>query len=185
MRTTLRIVAVLSFASVAALAACSKNKKPPVEIPEDTTTTAPTEPTKTEAPAEPTPVSPNLSLSGDLAKLCNISANSEIPPNFAYDQTELLPEDRKVLEQVATCLTTGPLKGRGVNLVGRADPRGTEEYNMGLGARRAQSVSDYLHKLGVTSPQLAETTRGDLEATGTDEAGWQKDRRVDLELRAE
>src|SRR5688572_17910907 len=185
MRTTHRIVAVLSLVSVAALAACSKNKKQPVENQEDTSTTAPTETTTTEAPPEQTPVSPNLSLSGDLAKLCEISANSEIPPNFAYDQTELLPEDRKVLEQVATCLTTGPGKGRGLNLVGRADPRGTEEYNMGLGARRAQSVSDYLHKLGVTSPQLAETTRGDLEATGTDEAGWQKDRRVDLELRAE
>jgi peptidoglycan-associated lipoprotein len=173
-----------TLASFAALAACSKKQNTKVEEPDDTTEVADTTPIKTEgAPVDNTPVSPNLSISSDLAAACNITKNADIPPNFAYDQVELLPEDRAVLEQIATCLTSGPLKGRALTLVGRADPRGTEEYNLGLGARRAQSVSDYLHKLGVTSPQLAETTKGDLEASGSDESGWQKDRRVDLELR--
>jgi peptidoglycan-associated lipoprotein len=175
-------VHIIAVLILAALGACG-SKKPKVEppTPDDT---AKVEDKPTAAPAaEPTPVSPNLSLSADLATRCGIKASSEVPPNFDYNRVELLPEDRVVLEQIATCLTSGPLKGQGLNLIGRADPRGTEEYNLGLGARRAQTVSDYLHKLGVTSPQLAETTRGDLEATGTDEPGWQKDRRVDLELR--
>jgi peptidoglycan-associated lipoprotein len=77
---------------------------------------------------------------------------------------------------------TGALKGKAVSLVGRADPRGTEEYNLGLGSRRASSVSTYLERLGVGQPQLAVTTRGALDATGTDESGWQKDRRVDIML---
>jgi peptidoglycan-associated lipoprotein len=167
---------------VTALAGCSKKPTTKIADPDDSADVATKPPAETAA-AAPTPVSPNLSRSGDLASRCAIKTNTEVPPNFAYDQVELLPEDRAVLEQVATCLTTGPLKGHGLNLVGRADPRGTEEYNLGLGARRAQTVSDYLHKLGVTSPQLAETTKGALEASGTDEQGWQKDRRVDLELR--
>ena len=77
---------------------------------------------------------------------------------------------------------SGPLKGKAVSLIGRADPRGTEEYNMGLGSRRASSVGKYLEHLGVGEPQLAVTTRGALDATGTDEASWANDRRVDVQL---
>lgn len=176
---------LITLVVAVALAAACGSKKPKVDQPDDTTETTTDKPvatTPTET-AESTPVSPNISVSKDLAERCGLKANTEVPPNFAYDQVELLPEDRAVLEQIATCLTTGALAGKGLNLIGRADPRGTQEYNLGLGARRAQSVSNYLQKLGVTSPQLAETTKGDLEATGTDEESWAKDRRVDLELR--
>jgi len=70
-----------------------------------------------------------------------------------------------------------------VSLIGRADARGTEEYNLGLGSRRAHTVGQYLGRLGVGEPQLAVTTRGALEATGNDEAGWAQDRRVDVQLK--
>jgi peptidoglycan-associated lipoprotein len=128
-------------------------------------------------------VSPSLSLSGDLVKLCGITPAATANPTFDYDKEELSPEDRNVLDQLATCLTSGPLKGKAVALVGRADPRGTEEYNLGLGSRRASTVNTYLVRLGVTQPQLAVSTRGALDATGTDESGWQKDRRVDVMLK--
>jgi peptidoglycan-associated lipoprotein len=127
-------------------------------------------------------VSPTLALSGDIVKMCGIKASETANPNFDYDKDELAPEDRAVLDQLAQCLTTGALKGRAVSLVGRADPRGTEEYNLGLGSRRASSVSSYLTRLGVGEPQLAVNTRGSLDATGSDEAGWAKDRRVDITL---
>jgi peptidoglycan-associated lipoprotein len=128
-------------------------------------------------------VSPTLALSGDIVQLCGITAKTTTAsPTFDYDKDELHPEDRAVLDQLATCLMSGALKGRSVSLVGRADPRGTEEYNLGLGSRRATSVSTYLQRLGVGQPQLAVTTRGALDATGTDEAGWAQDRRVDITL---
>src|SRR5262249_56575406 len=92
-------------------------------------------------------------------------------------------EGPAVLDQLATCLTTGALKGKAVALIGRADPRGTEEYNLGLGSRRAASVSQYLGRLGVGQPQMSVSTRGALEATGTDEAGWRNDRRVGVQLK--
>ena len=130
-----------------------------------------------------TKVSPGLAISGDLAAMCNIKASGDANPKFDYDKDELTTEDRAVLDQLAACLTSGPAKGKAVSLIGRADPRGTEEYNLGLGSRRAASVSQYLGRLGVAEPQMSVSTRGALEATGTDEAGWKNDRRVDVQLR--
>jgi peptidoglycan-associated lipoprotein len=136
-----------------------------------------------ETTSRPVAASPNLAVTSDLARRCALHFNSAPrAPKFDFDRFELLPEDRDVLDQVGTCLTTGPLRGRTVQLVGRADPRGTEEYNLGLGTRRAESVLEYLQHLGVSPGQLSQTTRGALDATGTDEAGWREDRRVDLRL---
>ncbi|HEU4735151.1 MAG TPA: OmpA family protein [Kofleriaceae bacterium] len=146
----------------------------------------PTEPTassKTEdpPPAE-VPASHNIAVSMDIAEACNITAGENITPRFQYDRDELQSDDRQVLETIAKCLTDGALKGRTVNLVGRADPRGTEEYNLALGSRRSNAVSDYMEKQGTSPSQLVETTRGSIDATGRNEAGWSKDRRVDIVL---
>jgi len=133
-----------------------------------------------------TKVSPGLAVSKDLVELCGIKPTTTTTgsnPKFEYDKDELTSDDRAVLDQLATCLTSGALKGKAVALIGRADPRGTEEYNLGLGSRRAHSVSQYLGRLGVGEPQMAVTTRGALDATGTDEAGWRDDRRVDVQLK--
>ncbi len=164
--------------------ACSKAAK-------KQTTTAPVQ-TASRAVVEPPAVttksavsaSSNIGVSDDLVKQCRLSLSShDQAPKFEFDQFQLLAEDRDVLEQVAQCLTQGPLRGKQVQLVGRADPRGTDEYNLGLGTRRAASVSGYLRLLGVPSQQLQPSTRGDLDATGADESGWRTDRRVDLELK--
>ena len=108
--------------------------------------------------------------------------NADPAPRFDFDDAELLPQDRDVLEQIARCVTTGPLKGRKLALVGRADPRGETEYNMVLGDRRADSVRDYLTRLGVSSGALSQTSRGELDSEGVDETTWKRDRRVDIAL---
>jgi peptidoglycan-associated lipoprotein len=131
------------------------------------------------------PVSPSLAVSPDIATACGIKAPATPTPTFDYDKDELTSEDRTVLDTLATCLATGALKGKTVALIGRADPRGTDEYNLGLGSRRAYTVGRYLGRLGVTPAQLAVTTRGAIDATGTDEAGWKQDRRVDIQLATE
>jgi peptidoglycan-associated lipoprotein len=176
MRRSLALVAIaIPFAL-----ACSQKKA--------ATTVAKTppaaEPEAVEPPPKPTtPASPNIAVDKDLGKECALHfANQQQAPKFDFDEFKLLPEDRDVLDQVATCITSGPLKGRKVKLVGRADPRGTEEYNLALGDRRASSVVDYLKHLGVANNQVATTTRGDLDARGRDEAGWRVDRRVDIQL---
>jgi peptidoglycan-associated lipoprotein len=129
------------------------------------------------------PASPSLHVSEDLARACKLQLNDiASTPKFDFDKSDLLPADHDVLAKIAECLTTGPLKGQNVRLVGRADARGEAQYNMALGARRASSVGDYLARLGVDKKQLETTSRGELDAVGTDEAGWQTDRRVDIVL---
>lgn len=129
-------------------------------------------------------VSHTLALSSDIIQLCGIKATpSGASPKFAFDRADLSDDDHNVLQQLATCMRSGPLQGKRVELIGRADRRGTEEYNLALGSKRAGSVGSYLESLGVSGSFLAQTSRGALDATGTDEAGWANDRRVDIMLK--
>lgn len=133
----------------------------------------------------PTVDTVGLSVSNAIAKACGIAARADgkqVAPSFEYDSAALAEEDRALLAQVAKCLTEGALKGRNVNLVGRADPRGEGEYNMTLGGSRADTVKRYMVDLGVGREHMLGTSRGEMDATGTNEAGWAHDRRVDVEL---
>jgi peptidoglycan-associated lipoprotein len=160
--------------------ACSHEEARPAVV----STTSNVVPQVALAPASPGKLNSTIYLSDRLRAACNIATIETVKetPKFDFDKSAILPEDRDVLAQVAQCLTTGPLKGRSVRLVGRADPRGTEEYNMALGERRSDSVVKYLTNLGVASAQLTETSRGALDATGNDEATWRLDRRVDVDI---
>jgi peptidoglycan-associated lipoprotein len=177
----MRTITVLAALLACALG-CSKEKA------KATTPTPPVEQSASKQ-AKPAPdvkadqqVSASLAMSADIAAMCGIKAEASPTPKFEYDKDELTEDDRAVLAQLATCLMTGALKGKNVLMIGRADPRGTEEYNLGLGSRRAHSVHQYLARLGVGAPQLAVTTRGALDATGSDESTWKQDRRVDVQL---
>jgi len=158
-------------------AACGGKAQTPPQTATATETTTRTE----TVDKTPTPVSTNVAIGADILRACNIVfSNPTDAPKFAYDDAKLEDTDLQVLEKVATCLTTGPLKGRSVELVGRADPRGTVEYNMALGDHRAAQVLEFLQRRGVA--HVKETSRGALDATGKDENGWREDRRVDLVL---
>jgi peptidoglycan-associated lipoprotein len=127
---------------------------------------------------------PGLNVSDEIAEACAIHFDAvDNAPKFDFDKSDLRPDERALLDQVAKCATTGPLKGRALVLVGRADSRGEVEYNFVLGESRADSVRSYLTELGVAPARLDATSRGELDATGTDEASWQLDRRVDIALR--
>jgi peptidoglycan-associated lipoprotein len=133
----------------------------------------------------PTVATAGLSVSNAIAQACGITARADaksVTTNFDYDSAALAEEDRALLAQVARCLSEGALRGRSVSLVGRADPRGEPEYNMTLGGSRADTVRRYMVDLGVGRERLSATSRGELDATGTNEQGWAHDRRVDLEL---
>jgi outer membrane protein OmpA-like peptidoglycan-associated protein len=170
---------------VVGAAACNHEKVAPA-----TPSPAPSAPPVNAAPAAPRNVTANqkmshtLAISGDIVQLCGIKATrSGSVPKFTFDKADLSDDDRNVLQQLANCMRTGPLQGKNVELLGRADPRGTQEYNLALGSRRALSVSDYLQGLGIDKVFLYQTTRGALDATGTDPVGWADDRRVDITLK--
>lgn len=125
-----------------------------------------------------------LSVSDEIARACGIPQHTgkQVAPSFEFDSSALGQDDRDMLALVAKCLTEGALRGQGVTLVGRTDPRGEAEYNMNLGGSRSDAVRRYMQDLGVQRDRLTATSRGELDATGNDEVGWAQDRRVDVQL---
>lgn len=121
----------------------------------------------------------NINISDEIKKACGITDTEAF---FAYDSANIRPQDKAVLAKLATCFTTGPLKGREMRLVGHADNRGEDDYNMILGQKRADNVKSAIVTAGMTAAKTLTTSRGELDATGADEASWSKDRRVDIVL---
>ncbi len=128
-------------------------------------------------PEPPSPTTTVVAVDEAIARACDLPA-----PHFEFDSANVRATADPRLDKVATCFTTGPLAGRKMTLVGRADPRGETEYNFALGQRRAGNVASYIEQRGVRSAQVATTSRGELDATGTDAQGWARDRRVDMLL---
>ena len=112
-----------------------------------------------------------------VVKLCDLPE-----ARFDFDSAKLSPSAVTMLDALATCFISGPGKDKNMRVVGHADPRGTEDYNMGLGQRRAGSVSSYLVEKGLPDDRTETSSRGELDATGSEETGWAKDRRVDILL---
>jgi peptidoglycan-associated lipoprotein len=102
------------------------------------------------------------------------------PVYFDFNESALTTEATSRLAADAECLKK---VGRAATLVGHTDPRGTQEYNLALSERRAQSVRDHLGRLGVEGSKLSILPRGSLDAKGTDEPSWAQDRRVDFTWR--
>jgi peptidoglycan-associated lipoprotein len=105
------------------------------------------------------------------------------PIYFALDRAAVAPAERPKLEAALKWLKDNP--GKNLVLVGHCDWRGTAEYNLGLGDRRANSVKRYLESLGAPPGRLETLSKGSTQATQAGgEAQWAKDRRVDfVELR--
>jgi len=101
------------------------------------------------------------------------------PVYFDFDQSFIRPADRGNLQEAAAHMAANPADKLLVE--GHCDWRGTTEYNMALGDRRAKSVTAYLQQLGVSADRMETVSKGDLEAmTEGTETQMQQDRRGDL-----
>lgn len=109
-------------------------------------------------------------------RLCNFTAIY-----FGFDRDDLDQTARTALASAAQCLERE--RNSRYVLIGRTDPRGTAEYNLALGERRARTVQRYLTALGVAEARIAVSSEGMEAAAGTDEQGWSRDRRVDFRPR--
>ena len=119
----------------------------------------------------------NIHVDDAIAELCDIPT-----PNFSFDSAKLTKQAKSSLQVLAECFISGRAKGKRLALVGHTDPRGEDDYNLALGDRRAGSVAKQLLKNGLSDDRIDVTSRGEMEASGTDEAGWSNDRRVDIRL---
>jgi len=97
---------------------------------------------------------------------------------FGFDRYNLQPEARSVLESQAAWLKKYPQLS--ITIQGHADERGTREYNLALGERRANSTKDYLVALGVPASRIRTISYGKERpvALGSNEAAWAQNRRA-------
>jgi len=99
---------------------------------------------------------------------------------FDYDKADIRPDARTALSKTADFLKSKPsIK---VTIEGHCDERGSTEYNLGLGVRRANAVKQYLESLGVPADRLNTTSFGKEKpfCTESNEACWQQNRRGHL-----
>ena len=96
---------------------------------------------------------------------------------FGYDSSELDDDDRSVLDNQAKFLNQNPsLK---VTIEGHCDERGTREYNLALGEKRASAVKDYLISVGINSERVSVVSYGKErpQVLGSNKAAWAMNRR--------
>lgn len=100
---------------------------------------------------------------------------------FDYDSDNLTAAAREQLAQFVEQVKTQGVKASFV-LEGHADERGTEEYNLALGDRRANAVRRYLEKLGVSGKQMRVVSYGENKPSvqGSSESAWSRNRRVEI-----
>ena len=115
---------------------------------------------------------PTSAASGDVIALERV--------NFNFDQYDLTVNARKALDQNAQCLQEAPEVG--VILEGHCDERGTQEYNLALGEKRANTVKSYLKNLGIDTKRMQTRSKGENEPVcrqATEEC-WGQNRRVEF-----
>lgn len=168
------ITALLGLlASAATSCATTQPSAPPPELPE----AGPDGQYQVQAP-QPPPVAPrfvHFELGADFSS-CNIEA-----PKFFYDGTEPRPQDEAQLRALVDCLNTEHFEDTYVLLVGKADPRGPNEYNQELAAERAETIKQYLVDAGVAAERIGTQSAGESAAVGDqNQYSYGFDRRVDV-----
>ena len=138
--------------------------------------------TKTDAGPAPTNNAPPIATAPytppqNTGNTQDLSAHSVY---FDFDKSDIKPDSLGVVASWASYLTANPTAK--VRLEGNTDERGTREYNIGLGERRANAVAQALEAKGVSASQLTTVSYGKERpvALGHDEASWGQNRRVDL-----
>ncbi len=155
--------------SVAAGIAPTVAVEPRASDASSTSSTAPESPATSEAKA-----SPAAAASGPLADVF-----------FDFDKSNIREDQRAALAEAAAWLKAGGR--RAVTIEGHADERGTSEYNLALGERRAKAVKDYLVAAGLAADRMTIVSYGEERpfVLGHDESAWKWNRRGHFVVTAE
>jgi len=168
------------------VAACKGGAKPPVARPmppPDVTAGAGNTPARPEPPqpvAEPSIVMPPMPAEDKISgtSIDDLNRDSPLRPLFfLLDASDISPEGQQVLQANAAVLKKYPAMQ--ITIEGHCDERGTAEYNLALGERRAVAVKTYLVSLGV-APDRVRTVSYGKKLTfdpGHTESAWSKNRR--------
>ena len=168
----MRKTAILLVTSAAlGLSACAKKAPPPIPAPPADVTPAPT-PTPTPTPPPP-PSGPRPGTQAHF--LANVASDRIF---FDTDKSDVDDADKATLQSQAAWLRQFPTAR--VTIEGHADERGTREYNLALGDRRANAAKNFLASLGIDPGRMTTISYGKErpDALGSDEESWAKNRRA-------
>jgi peptidoglycan-associated lipoprotein len=164
--------------------ACAKKVPPPPPPPPPEPPAAPAPPPPPPPPPAPRPAPPPppAPLSEDelFARKSLDQLNAEMPLSdvaFDYDQSTIRDDQRATLQKNADWMRRWTTTR--VSIEGHADARGTNEYNLALGDRRARAVQDYMKSLGITADRMVVVSKGEESPLCTDmtEACYARNRR--------
>ena len=182
MRSKRVLVILCVLSALLVLGGCARKKKV-MTAPDAIAETAEALPAPASAPDSPglaAPASDSDPLAGDLEAVNEyLRRQGRLgDASFQYDQANLSAETREQLARNATFLKQYPQFR--VTVEGHCDDRGTSEYNLALGERRAFSVRDYLVSLGISADRLTTISYGKERpvCTEDDESCWQQNRRA-------
>ena len=127
--------------------------------------------------APPPPAPPQTNVRDTTISAANITIS---PVYFDLDESTIKPEFESILQGAAQALRES---GASVTIEGHCDERGTREYNLALGERRAAAVRTYLQSLGVRASQISTVSFGEERPVdpGHTESAWAKNRRAVLD----
>jgi peptidoglycan-associated lipoprotein len=170
---------VLGIAIAVAAAGCHKNVPAPAPAPPPPAAPAPPPPPPPPPPPAPAPPPP-LTEEQIFAKKTLDELNKERPLDdvfFDYDKYGVRGDATASLQKDAEWIKKW--SSTQVTIEGHCDPRGSSEYNLGLGSRRANAVKDYLVNLGVPAGRLTVVSKGKEQpwCNEANEACYQQDRR--------
>jgi peptidoglycan-associated lipoprotein len=184
MRTPLHLV--VAMAAILVTAACGSKKAPEQPAPEPAPAPAPPAPEPAPAPAPtPAPMPAGEDPAVAAARItAAVLAEVGNKVHFEFDQWNIRAEDRSILDLKATILGANP--GLRLRISGHADERGSDEYNLALGNRRAAAVKTYLVNKGIDAGRLDVVSFGEEQpiATGHDEDSWFQNRRAEFDATA-
>jgi len=173
--------AVLCLVLGLGAAGCRKNQQIAQTPPPPTPPTTPAAPPAPPPPPAPAPAAAPRALTEDelYAQKTVDQLNKERPLSdvfFELDSSSIRDDARGVLTANATWLKRWPAR---INIEGHCDERGTAEYNLALGERRANAVKAYLVELGVPADRIAVVSKGKESpfCTESNESCWQQNRR--------
>ena len=179
MKKVMTVLVVLAFVGVSmSMMSCAKKQ---VGVAQPTKVEPKPAPTPAPKPA-PTPA-PSVTDVDKAQKLrAEIQAFESTYVYFDFDKSEIKPEAKSVLENKAAWLREHPEYN--VSIQGHCDERGTNEYNLALGDRRAKSAMKYLNALGISADRMSTISYGEERPVCTEhaESCWWKNRRDEFKL---
>lgn len=182
-------IALLVVLALAAVGCRTKKTPAPVTAPPVATETAPPvvapPPTRVEPPVDfvkPEPAVTEEVLPSDIDELNRVAQQRGYIQDafFAFDESTLSADAQSALTNSANWLKKN--SSYGLLIEGHCDERGTEQYNLALGDRRANTAKEYLQTLGIDASRLRTVSYGEERPfdAGHDESAWAKNRRDHL-----